>query len=154
MKYKIKLHTDREIDVIPQTRLYRVSDFMGMDMHGIAIWLHTDSLDDGEMQPFAVITKSFGEFIGLKNCAYIDLNNCPYAEQLLKEGIAKDTGFTKRSGYCTYPLWEFNEDFLREHGKENYELYSREYDEYMSSLSGDDESESNAENINTGEMKL
>lgn len=73
--------------------------------------------------------------------AYIDTNNCPFALELLKYGFAQDTGLTKKSGFCTYPLWVFNEEFLNEIGSENYKIYSDEYDKYMSSYCGcsDDE---------------
>ena len=42
-----------------------------------------------------------------------------------------DTGIKKLSGYCQYPLWVFSEQFLKEHGAENYQKYSDAYDEYM-----------------------
>jgi hypothetical protein len=50
---------------------------------------------------------------------------------LLKYGIAEDTGLKKGSGYYEYPLWVFKEEFLREHGAENYQKYREEYDNYM-----------------------
>ena len=55
------------------------------------------------------LTVSFGEFIGLKDSAYIDTNNCRFAQQLLDQGIAVDTGLRKSSGFCEYPLWGFQE---------------------------------------------
>ena len=42
--------------------------------------------------------------------AYIDTNNCPWAEEFLQEnGIAKPDprDIYGMSGYCTYPLYEF-----------------------------------------------
>lgn len=81
----------------------------------------------------AILTKSFGEFIGLKNSAYVDINNCPFAPQLLNRGFAKDTGLYKESGFCSYPLWTFDETVLKETGGEKYERYARAYDEYMES---------------------
>ena len=66
----------------------------------------------------------------LRNAAYIDTNNCYFAQQLLEQGIAKDTGLKKHSGFCEYPLWVFEEGFLREIGKENYEKYKAAYDTY------------------------
>ena len=130
MKFKIEV-LDKEIELTPEIQLYSVKDFMGKQMQGLAITLVFNNPETNLPEIYGVITKSFGEFIGMKNCAYIDLNNCPYAEQLLKDGIATDTGFTKESGFCKYPLWEFKEDFLKEHGAENYFRYSNEYDQYM-----------------------
>ena len=83
------------------------------------------------LEPFATLTKNFGEYIGMKFCAYVDTNNCRFADQLLELGIAIDTGFTKQSGFCTYPLWLFNEHFLKDVDEEKYRLYSEEYDKYV-----------------------
>ncbi|MGN0509594.1 MAG: DUF3849 domain-containing protein, partial [Ruminococcus sp.] len=62
--------------------LYNVKEPLeNRDMHGLAIQLWDET---GE--PYARLTTSFGEFIGQKNCAYVDVNNCPFADQLLKQG--------------------------------------------------------------------
>ena len=101
------------------------------------IRITTENVTDpetGQLEPYAILTKSFGEFIGLKNSAYIDTNNCYFAQQLLAQGMAKDTGFYKESGFCTYPLWQFEEEFLREIGSKNYERYSEKYDDTMRPL--------------------
>ena len=81
-------------------------------------------------------------------------NNCDFADQLLQAGIAKDTGFYKASGFCTYPLWVFDEQFLRSCGEENYEKYSSRFDEYMKDTLDDheydDESEDEGEDESIG----
>ena len=119
----------RDITVIPKVVLYSVTDFTGEEMTIPGI--HLDEETEDGLEPFALITRSFGEFIGAKNCAYIDINNCPFAAKFLELGYAKETQFSKRSGFCEYPLWQFNENFLKEIGGEEYEKYSRQYDEYM-----------------------
>ena len=46
--------------------------------------------------------------------AYIDTNNCPWAEEFLQEnGIAKPDSrdIYGMSGFCTYPLYEFNPEY-------------------------------------------
>ena len=70
--------------------------------------------------PFATITVnlcasedySFME----KNQAYVDTNNCPWAEEFLQDnGIAKPVeGIYGLSGFCTYPLYEFDLDSIWE----------------------------------------
>ena len=41
--------------------------------------------------------------------AYLDTNNCPWAEDFVNEnGIAKPLNLYGMSGYCTYPLYEFD----------------------------------------------
>ena len=130
---------DKEWNLIPEVAVLVVPDFMGSKQHNIGLNLYCES-EDG-LEPFATLTKNFGEFIGLKNCAYVDLNNCPFATQLLEQGVAVDTGLTKQSGFCTYPLWQFNEEFLKSADSKLYELYSQKYDEYMESMNpSEDES--------------
>ena len=121
-----------EFELIPEVALFLVPDFLGTEQLNLGINLYTK--EDNGFHPFAVLTKSFGEFIGQKNCAYIDTNNCPFADQLLAQGIAIDTGLTKQSGFCTYPLWQFNEDFLKSADSEHYKLYSEGFDAYMESM--------------------
>ena len=132
MFFEVNTAYGGKVKVQPHVELYKVKDFMGKDLPGIAITL--TEVDTGE--PFSVLTKSFGEFIGCKNAAYVDTNNCAYVKELLQEGVAMDTGLKKLSGYCQYPLWVFSEQFLKEHGAENYKKYSDAYDEYMGILTG------------------
>lgn len=48
------------------------------------------------------------------NEAFLDTNNCaPEIIRILKDkGYIKDTGITRPSGWCIYPLVEFTEEFL------------------------------------------
>ncbi len=126
---KIKDFFGNEVEVTPHLFLYQVTDYMGktQTIPGINLTINTGQIEE----PYATLTKSFGEFIGIKNCAYMDLNNCPFAITLLDLGIAKDTGYSKESGFCSYPLWVFKEDFFEEIGGEKYEQYSKDYEEAM-----------------------
>ena len=130
MDYKIKDFYGRELMVQPRLALYSVRDFAGKEMPGLAITL-IDVTDSNDPTDYCDLTVSFGEFIGMKNCAYIDTNNCDFADQLLKQGMATKTQFTKKSGFCEYPLWLFEEKDLREMGEAAYETYCLEYDKYM-----------------------
>lgn len=130
MDYKIKDFYGRELMVQPRLALYSVRDFAGKEMPGLAITL-IDVTDSNDPTDYCDLTVSFGEFIGMKNCAYIDANNCDFADQLLKQGMATKTQFTKKSGFCEYPLWLFEEKDLREMGEAAYETYCLEYDKYM-----------------------
>ncbi len=138
-KIQIKDFFGYDYTLRPHFMLYDVTDFIGrkMVLPGISLTAETEY---GE-EPFAVLTKSFGEFVCMKDCAYIDTNNCPFADEFIKLGIAEDTGFTKNSGFCIYPLWKFDENFLREIGGEEYEKYSEAFDKYMNcgEAMGDDE---------------
>ena len=147
MTYTITDLFGNDIRVKPRVELYSVRDFMHTELPGLAIVLDEVDADSNPIDEYAVLTVSFGEFIGLKNSAYIDVNNCPFAEQLLKQGIAEATPFSKESGFCSYPLWVFKEDFLKEHGGSNYQQYTTACDEYMeyinSMFGGPEENEEN-----------
>ena len=130
MDYKIKDFYGRELMVQPRLALYSVRDFAGKEMPGLAITL-IDVTDSNDPTDYCELTVSFGEFNGMKNCAYIDANNCDFADQLLKQGMATKTQFTKKSGFCEYPLWLFDEKTLKAMGAEAYELYHSEYEKYM-----------------------
>lgn len=128
---------DKEWELTPEVTAIIVPDFMGREQLNIGINLYTE--DENGLKAFAELTKHFNEFIGQKNCAYVDTNNCPYADQLLEQGIAVDTGLTKQSGHCSYPLWLFNEDFLKSVNSKIYDLYSESFDEYMESMHSDED---------------
>ena len=70
-------------------------------------------MPDGTEEQFDVITTNIGEtaFLDEYNLAFLDTNNCSWAEKMLKQHkLAKDTGDWGCSGYCKYPLYEFNLD--------------------------------------------
>jgi hypothetical protein len=140
MKYEITDFYGRALSVSPRLGLYSVEDYMGNKLPGIAVILD-DVTDPSEPELYAVLTVSFGEFIGMKNCAYIDTNNCDFAQQLLDKGLASDTGFYKASGFCQYPLWQFEEGTLREIDNEVYQKYSDAYDGYMASMYNNEQDE-------------
>ena len=115
---------------MPKLSLYAVHDFVGKEMPGLAIDLF-DVTNGSEPIQYCSLTTSFGEFIGMKNCAYIDANNCVFCDQLLVQGIAVATQFSKKSGFCEYPLWLFEENTLREMEEDAYEIYNSAYEKYM-----------------------
>ena len=112
---------------------YKVRDFAKKRLRGLCIQLLEVTEQEGcEMKtPYATITKSFGEFIGIKNAAYVDLHNCPFAKKFLEMQVAQETLLSKQNEYCTYPLWLFDEDFLKEIGGEKYRAYSDSFDKYV-----------------------
>ena len=91
-----------QVTLQPRLGLYSVTDFGGQEMPGLAIILDRLGSTPEETEQYAVLTTSFGEFIGAKDCAYIDTNNCYFAPQLLEQGFAENTGLTKSSGFCQY----------------------------------------------------
>lgn len=51
-----------------------------------------------------------------ENQGYVDTNNCPWAVDLIERlHLGTPSGITSRSGYCEYPLYDFNMDELNKH---------------------------------------
>ena len=136
-RFQITDDSGNPVTLYTRLELYSVTDYMGREMPGLALDLFVDSNVPGYLESYATLTKSFGEFISIKNSAYIDTNNCPFADQLLEQGIAEPTGLYKTSGFCKYPLWVFKEELLQEIGGEDYQLYSQTYDQYMNPTEDD-----------------
>lgn len=125
--FDIKDIFGNNLKVYPKLQLYAHKDFQGKKLPGIALSLY--SCEDNT--PYSDLTVSFGNFISVKNAAYIDTNNNQFAEELLNSyNIAEKTQYSISSGYCSYPLYIFKTDFLRSCGAEQYELYCREFDKY------------------------
>lgn len=62
-------------------------------------------IEDG--MPFATITVNLCDLP--ENLACIDTNNCPWAEDFIKEyDLGKNTGVVIPSGFCKYPVYELN----------------------------------------------
>ena len=80
-------------------------------------------MEDGS--PFATLTKNLdGDKSEIPStCAYVDINNCPFAEEMIKKYDLGEMRFTqgcgiyKTSGFVTYPLYAFNMAKLLEHQK-------------------------------------
>ena len=74
---------------------------------GLAVKM--DYLDDefNCWMPFATLTVNLGRMN--YGYAYVDTNNCPWAEEFIAEnGLGEPTGKTCCSGFCVYPLYKFN----------------------------------------------
>ena len=70
--------------------------------------------EDGFKMPYATITKDMGVETNPAAC-FIDTNNVPEAESfLVKYDLAYPTGHRAESGFCLYPLYQFDIDKLSE----------------------------------------
>ena len=65
---------------------------------------------DGEMESgYDVISVNLYSGMQDKQMAYVDTNNILEIDKwLVENGIAEDTGVRTVSGFCTYPLLQFN----------------------------------------------
>ena len=63
--------------------------------------------------PFATITVNLSAGQLPEDCAFVDTNNCPWAPDFIAEhGLGRCTCMIGASGYCTYPMYEFDVDKL------------------------------------------
>jgi hypothetical protein len=79
---------------------------------GLAVIANTP---EGEC--FAVLTVNLDSFNlnGDKEYAFIDTNNCPWAEKFLVDNnIAEPTQIIVPQGFCMYPLYKFDLTKLEE----------------------------------------
>ena len=64
--------------------------------------------------PFAVLTKNLINISDFGNYAYIDTNNCPWAENFIKEfNLGTKTKQLRTSGYVEYPLYKLNMEEIK-----------------------------------------
>jgi len=72
-----------------------------------------------------IVSKTEGPLARITTCliddipesfGFVDTNNCPWAEDFINEfGLGIHTGMHCESGFCSYPLYEFNMDKLKEY---------------------------------------
>lgn len=66
-------------------------------------------LDSPTEGPFATLTVNLDGPKPPANYAFVDTNNCPWAEAFIKANkLGKPIGMVGYSGYCQYPLYEFD----------------------------------------------
>ena len=88
------------------------------------LFLGLTTNEEGFYEPYGDISVNLNDNAP-DYCAYVDTNNMPELEKFLEDNeIGYFTGMVKQSGFCTYPLYMFNIDKLRElcpYGLERYE---------------------------------
>lgn len=121
-----------EITVVPELGLYEAEDVLtNKTRYNIAVQLYEKN--ECGLEPYGVITVNLGEFVSVKNATYIDTNNnsSSIVDWLVKNDFGQKTEFTKRSGYCEYPLFIFDEEMLKKIDYNGiYKEYESLYNEY------------------------
>ena len=82
----------------------RIEQYSNNGTLAILLW----SPEEG---PFAKLTVNIedSDSLASESKAFVDTNNCPWAEEFIQEnGLGEFTGIYGNSGFCTYPLYEFN----------------------------------------------
>ncbi len=76
----------------------------------LALWC----FEDGYWEPYCDLTICLDGEVPA-DCAYVDTNNLPSAEQFIVENrLGTFTHMVVRSGRCTYPLYHFNMERIKE----------------------------------------
>lgn len=82
--------------------LLQVSRYQANNSLCIQAYNHTDG-------PIARLTVCLADTILGDNCAFVDVNNCPWAEDFIRRyHLGTDMGVMASSGYCVYPLYKFD----------------------------------------------
>lgn len=62
----------------------------------------------GKEETYAIITVNLGPLFD-PTMAFVDINKFPEAIKIIKDyNLGEDTGITRVSGFCVYPLYKFN----------------------------------------------
>lgn len=66
--------------------------------------------EDGELEYDECLTVNLCDPRQAGNgMAFLDINNCPWAEEWLKKNnLAEPAGYSRQSGFVTYPLYKWN----------------------------------------------
>lgn len=140
IEFEANLFGEKKI-IVPELGLYVADDILTNKMrYNIAIQLYSKS-EEG-LEPWSVLTTNLGEFVSVKNAAYIDTNNngAKVIDWLVKNGFGLETPLTKHSGFCEYPLFVFDEDMLKRIDyNNNYEKYENIFNDYYKTFEGTEE---------------
>lgn len=81
----------------------------------LCIEMFCQSEDGDYIEDYATLTVNI-EYLGLFYRAAVDINNLGdnIVDWLVDEGFAEDTGITLPSGFCEYPVLDFNQDWIDE----------------------------------------
>ena len=65
-------------------------------------------------EPFAILSVNLPEWTLPNDKAFVDTNNCPWAEKFIADNkLGRPTGIKGTSGYCTYPQYRFDVEKLK-----------------------------------------
>lgn len=90
---------------------FSVNEYANNDHIAIEIWSDTDG-------PIADLTVNVNGIngTGSLDMSCVDTNNCPWATKLINElGIGRYTGCVMVSGFCEYPVYEFDRDSIEKY---------------------------------------
>ena len=115
LKLKTQFGTTENVTLTVSTYMDNKSLYVGMTTE-----------EDGFPEPYGDVTVNLLASVP-PYCAFVDTNNMPELEDFLVEnGIAEFTGLEQKSGYCSYPLYQFDVEKMRELCLDGMAAYERE----------------------------
>ena len=115
LELKTQFGTTENVTLTVNTYVDNNSLYVGMTTAG-----------DGFPEPYGDVTVNLLSSVP-PYCAFVDTNNMPELEDfLVKNGIAEFTGLTQKSGYCSYPLYQFNAEKMRRLCPDGMAAYEQE----------------------------
>jgi hypothetical protein len=94
-----------------------ISDYSNND--NLAIQLINSNKEYGYDEPYAIMSVNLDQTLP-SNFAYVDTNNCKWATEFIeKNNLGVDTGKTRQSGWCEYPLYMFDFEKIKEYNERN-----------------------------------
>lgn len=94
---------------------YELGIYKGTYLYGGTLAMELYDITDGE--PFSDITVNLPGYAH-DNVQYVDTNDFPQIEQIIEEyRLGKKVGETS-TGWCTYPLYEFDMEEVEKYVKE------------------------------------
>lgn len=119
---RLKLHAwgqDREI-------AFSIDKYANNDNTAIQMWAWVEGCYengvklDGYYEPWSTLTVNLPKRKCKPNCAFIDVNNNgDIIGWLEKNNLGFETGVFEISGFCIYPMFEFNMDELKKYMMED-----------------------------------
>lgn len=83
-------------------------------MNNKSLYVGLTTVEDGFPEPYGDVTVNLIDSVP-SYCAFVDTNNMPEVEDfLVKNRIAECTGLEQKSGFCSFPLYLFDAEKLRE----------------------------------------
>lgn len=107
LKEKIYTYQGREVCLVPALYSNR--------------WLALAAADPNDKRDFRVLTTNIeGNLaLGVPDRVFVDCNNEPEAlEFLVKNGFAEETGYSRQSGFVSYPMVTVDLAFIYQHAPE------------------------------------
>lgn len=109
---------DESITVFPTMDMYRNNNnlYLGLDYWDQELEIRDSWCD---------LTVNVGNLPYLHSAIDTDLSGEDKIRFLIENGFAEDTGKTLLSGFCTFPVFRFREDKLRELNPEVFAAYAK-----------------------------